>query len=63
MSFIIHVFRILRIKHCLEEVLEQSEGGTPALYAMAICDRWHIHASEQRTFFDYVNISPPFLSS
>ena len=35
------VFLIFGIKYYLTEVLEQPEGGFPALNAMEICDRRH----------------------
>ena len=43
------VFPIFEIKYYLKEVLEQPEGGTPALNFMAIRDQRHTNVSKQRT--------------
>ena len=39
------VFLIFDSKYCLTEVLEQPEGGTPALNVMAIRDQRHANVS------------------
>ena len=43
------VFLIFRSNYCLMEVLEQPEGGTPALNVMAIRDHCHANVIKQRS--------------
>ena len=40
------------------EVLEQPEGGTPALNIMAIRDQCHANVSKQRTLLADANVAP-----
>ena len=52
------VFLIFEIKYCLTEVLEQPEGGTPALNVMAIRDQRHANVSKQRALLADTDVAP-----
>ena len=52
------VFHTFEIKYCLNEILEQPGGGTPAFNVMAIRDQRHANVSKQRMLLVDADVDP-----